>query len=323
MQLLDHLSFLFSSYYPEIAPTMIDWWERETRLVIKENKGIANFAQPGCSKTMLTTTTLQKTISLNLTSFKSQIPQKRVELLVKIVQAAVEEGARVDSLFLASNQLSFTDLFTVLDPLLGPGLELGRENNYIVNLDISFNRLAWDGGEKLQLLISSLHHLERLDARGNEIKGSVSLSLYQKKECNSKEENIAHSSNNLRTLLLSRNEITTFSLAAPHSNLEHLDLDHNELGRISILDVVSVAHLNVSSNQLHQIPPCIRLLANLKTLDLSQNLITSVTSACLPDREKGLRHIDLSYNNITLIDPSCLDFFYSLNYYLFNFFKRF
>lgn len=236
---------------------------------------------------------------------------------MKIVQAAVEEGARVDSLFLASNQLSFTDLFTVLDPLLGPALELGSENNYIVNLDISFNRLAWEGGEKLQLLISSLLHLERLDARGNEIKGSVLLSLHQKKERGSdddeeEDEKIAYSSNNLGTLLLSRNEITIFSLAAPHSNIEHLDLDHNELGRISILDVASVAHLNVSSNQLYAIPPCIRRLANLKTLDLSQNLITSVTSACLPDREKGLRHLDLSYNNITLLDPSCLDFFYSL-----------
>ncbi|KHJ84027.1 leucine Rich repeat-containing domain protein, partial [Oesophagostomum dentatum] len=99
----------------------------------------------------------------------------------------------------------------------------------------------------------------------------------------------------LKSLLLSNNEIKELDNLRSFVNLENLEVAHNGIERIlSTLDNRRLSRLDLSSNALTSLPDLSKL-TSLTNLDVSSNRISSFKHAVLP---KSLLTLNVSYNDI-------------------------
>ena len=118
---------------------------------------------------------------------------------------------------------------------------------------------------------------------------------------------------NLKTLKLSRNLLTQLASETLWGieKLNHLMLDNNLLEEINdgvFSNFSSLSILDLSNNNLGRIPKSLRFLRNLKSLDLSHNLITDLEDLSLSQ----LWRLDLSGNKISNISGKALQELISL-----------
>lgn len=242
-----------------------------------------------------------KSIELNLTNFKSQIESEKIDLLVKNIKDVKCE--EISSIFLASNELDDNDLLKCIHSVMP--LKIERKcysppkefKTHIVNLDVSFNKLSISA---ILLVLESFPSLQRLDARGNKMKGELVITL---------------TASCLHTLLLTRNELTRF-LISTINPLMHLDLHYNKLEKIKIC-APSVAHLNVSNNRIAGLTSNHMDLDLIKpektlTVDVSNNMIASSLSSISQLFGGSLLSLDLSHNRELSFEISAFDFMYNL-----------
>ena len=121
------------------------------------------------------------------------------------------------------------------------------------------------------------------------------------------------SQSNLKTLKLSQNmliQLTSDTLTGIEK-LNHLMLDNNLLEEINdgvFSNFSSLSVLDLSNNRLRKIPKSLRFLRNLKSLDLSHNLISDLGDLPLSQ----LWRLDLSNNRVGNISAEALQELISL-----------
>ena len=121
------------------------------------------------------------------------------------------------------------------------------------------------------------------------------------------------SQTNLKTLKLSNNLLTKLSSDSllGTEKLNHLMLDNNLLKEINdgvFSNFSRLSMLDLSNNNLVEIPKSLRFLKNLKSLDLSHNLIRNLVDLSLSQ----LFRLDLSWNKIENITVAALQHLISL-----------
>lgn len=117
----------------------------------------------------------------------------------------------------------------------------------------------------------------------------------------------------LKTLVLSKNLLTQVSNEALQGakQLNQLLLDNNlieELEDQVFTNLSSVSVLDLSYNNLLQVPKTLRALRNLQSVDLSKNFISELDSLALPQ----LWRLDISKNKITNVTSSTFNKMVSL-----------
>lgn len=91
---------------------------------------------------------------------------------------------------------------------------------------------------------------------------------------------------NLKRLVLKNNKISSFS-GAPNDVLQYLDLSNNKISSLS---------RNVD----------LSLFENIRVLDLSNNMITTIPKAGFPNGRR-LEVLNLSSNQIDILESNCFD----------------
>ncbi|CAH0552815.1 unnamed protein product [Brassicogethes aeneus] len=158
----------------------------------------------------------------------------------------------------------------------------------LVVLDISHNRI-----NKLeQSVFRDLYSLQILRLNDNFIEyipGNIFSDLY-----------------NLHTLIISNNKLT--KIEADTFNglyvLSLLSIDNNRISRINpeaLKNCSSLQDLHLNGNKLIQVPEVLNNVPLLKTLDLGENLIDSITNETFGDLKQlfGLRLTENNIGNIT------------------------
>ncbi|CAL4123108.1 unnamed protein product, partial [Meganyctiphanes norvegica] len=209
-------------------------------------------------------------------------------LLVALPQGIFEHIPNIRHLRAGNNSLS------VLPPHLFQGLELLQE------LDLSYNNLHADW--RLSSLFQGLSNLQMLDLSHNKITvinqqvfsslTSVKVIHLNHNQLRSVPDNAFSSCIGLLHLDLSNNQLTSISdqsMSGLH-NLKFLTLAHNNIDNVGISafsNLNQLQDLNLNSNQLRSIPSAISLLKNLETIDLGENMITSLED----NPTKGLQNL--------------------------------
>eukprot|EP01105_Mastigella_eilhardi_P008653 TRINITY_DN208_c3_g1_i1.p1 TRINITY_DN208_c3_g1~~TRINITY_DN208_c3_g1_i1.p1 ORF type:complete len:591 (+),score=113.36 TRINITY_DN208_c3_g1_i1:100-1773(+) len=151
------------------------------------------------------------------------------------------------------------------------------------------------GGNALAALPASLSQLEQLSKLGLSSNAFVEAphvlsTLTRLQELNLAENCLSKLGSTLRAL----------------KSLTQLNLAHNNLKRLSKFGkLISLQTLNLSSNQLNDLPHSFAKLANLELLDLGKNALTAVP-ACLY-KLSSLTVLDLSNNRITTFSRETSD----------------
>ena len=204
----------------------------------------------------------------------------------------------LEDLYLQNNSIS----------VLPPGLFHGLRR--LAELDLSHNEITshWVGPETFSDL-TSLRHLDlsynkmsRIDA--GTFKSLTSLNVLQlhHNEIESIAEDAFASLFDLQTLVLSHNHLTRLD-SLPFSGLKSLmslAIDNNRLESLHdnlFGNVTSLFELNLAGNKLRIVPGSIEKLNNLRSLDLSYNLITDITNTSYQGIEQ-LYGLNLESNRI-------------------------
>ncbi|XP_066448013.1 leucine-rich repeat serine/threonine-protein kinase 2 isoform X2 [Eleutherodactylus coqui] len=170
------------------------------------------------------------------------------------------------------------------------------EKEHIRSLDLSANDLeSIDLINKKSLLTNHLERLEKLELQQN-ILTSIPKSLCDVFK-------------SLTYLDLRSNNFKTFPAAVLEmSSISFLDLSRNEIGPSLTLPTSTICltlkHLNLSYNQMKEVPECIGNIAQrLEELILEGNTITEIHAPlCLPE----LRTLNLNKNLISSLGPNIL-----------------
>ncbi|XP_056429608.1 leucine-rich repeat serine/threonine-protein kinase 2 isoform X2 [Hyla sarda] len=170
------------------------------------------------------------------------------------------------------------------------------EKEHIRSLDLSANDLeSIDLINKKSLLTNHLERLEKLELQQNALT-SIPKSLCDVFKC-------------LTYLDLRNNNFKTFPSAfLEMGSISFLDISRNEIGPLIDLQTSTICptlkHLNLSYNQLKEVPECIGNVAQrLEELILEGNAISEIHSPlCLPE----LRTLNLNKNMISLLGPNIL-----------------
>lgn len=192
--------------------------------------------------------------------------------------------------------------------VLPPGLFDGLSN--LIELDLSHNSITshWVGSStfstlvKLKSLDLGHNRMSRVDS--GTFKSLIDLNTLhlQYNEIESIAEDAFSQLHNLQTLVLSHNSLSrldSMSMAGL-TGLTSLSLDNNKLEVIDenmFKNVTSLFELNFSNNKLRAVPSAIRSLSNLRSLDLSYNLITDINNSSYQGIEQ-LYGLNLESNRI-------------------------
>ena len=194
--------------------------------------------------------------------------------------------------------------------VLPPGLFDGMRS--LLELHLSHNEITshWVGQEtfssmsSLRILDLSHNRMTRLD--GKTFKQLVNLNILNLafNEIDSIPEDSFSSLVNLQSLVLSHNHLSRIDSSLPLSGLKSLmslSLDHNG---IEVIDdqafsniSSSLFELNLSSNKLKSVPLALQTTNNLRSLDLSFNLISSISNTSYQGIE-NLYSLNLEGNRI-------------------------
>lgn len=163
----------------------------------------------------------------------------------------------------------------------------------LVYLDFSHNRVS-----KMEIaLFRDLHNLQILKMQDNYIEHIP--------------ENVFASLSKLQSLTLSNNRLTNVDSYAftGLQVLSVLSIDSNHISKIhphSLRNFSLLQDLHINGNRLDEVPIALKEIPQLKTLDLGENLITSIENASFMTMEQmyGLR---LTENNIGNISKGVFD----------------
>lgn len=201
-------------------------------------------------------------------------------------------------LFAELNQLAILDLSH--NELTSYWINSGtfKKLKMLVYLDLSFNRV-----DKLEAAIfSELHNLEALKLQDNQIKYIP--------------ENMLSNLSKLTALVLSNNQLLSIDskTLANLWKLMLLSLDYNRISKIHILafkNCTKLQDLHLNGNKLDNVPDALREVPLLKTLDLGENIITTVKNTSISQMTHmfGLR---LTENYIEHIERGTFDKLYAL-----------
>ncbi|KAH9361919.1 hypothetical protein HPB48_003672 [Haemaphysalis longicornis] len=189
--------------------------------------------------------------------------------------------------------------------------------------------------------LQALHALRRLDLRANCVQGVVDLSGLQNLQSldvswNKIDELRLPTTNRLRQLDCSRNCLRELSL--PGGRLETLCSSHNRLQNVDItLPCNVLSYIDLSTNELTQVPYWVPQARSSQHLDLGHNHISSIPSslfsptlsqldtvrlnhnslAGFPEgitAQCHIRHLDLQHNCLTSLPPNLLRHAYRLQW---------
>lgn len=163
----------------------------------------------------------------------------------------------------------------------------------LVYLDFSHNRVS-----KMEIaLFRDLHNLQILKMQDNYIEHIP--------------ENVFGSLSKLQSLTLSNNRLTNVDSYAftGLQVLSVLSIDSNHISKIhphALRNFSLLQDLHINGNRLDEVPIALKEIPQLKTLDLGENLITSIENASFMTMEQmyGLR---LTENNIGNISKGVFD----------------
>lgn len=212
------------------------------------------------------------------------------------------QSNNLQKLFLQNNSLS----------LLSPDLLSGLDNLLLLNLsrnDISSHLLSesiFSGLTKLVALDMSHNSLTKLHADLLKEQQSLQILNLQYNLLANIAPNCLSSLLNLHILLLSHNHLTELPQTsfASLASLNSLSLDHNRLNLLPAGLFAGSPHLQdlaLNNNYLDQVPADIGSLARLRTLDLGENRIQSVSSQQL-EKLNNLYGLRLAGNQLSDID---------------------
>ncbi|XP_019868180.1 toll-like receptor Tollo [Aethina tumida] len=158
----------------------------------------------------------------------------------------------------------------------------------LVVLDISYNRI----GKLEQSVFRELYSLQILRLNDNSIEhipGNIFSDLY-----------------NLHTLIISNNRLTRIESNTFNGLyvLSLLSVDNNKISWIhpeALKNCSSLQDLHLNGNKLVQVPDVLNNVPMLKTLDLGENLIDTITNETFGDLKQmfGLRLTENNIGNIT------------------------
>ena len=204
----------------------------------------------------------------------------------------------LEDLFLQNNSLS----------VLPPGLFQGMKK--LIELDLSHNEITshWVGPDTFSDLLNlrqldlSFNRMSRVDAGTfKPLRALNGLQLHHN-EIESISEDAFSSLQSLQTLVLSNNRLTRLD-SQPFSGLHglmFLSLDNNRLESLHeelFKNISSLLELNLSANKLRGVPPAIERLSNLRSLDLSYNLVSNISNTSYQGIEQ-LYGLNLEANRI-------------------------
>jgi Leucine-rich repeat (LRR) protein len=169
----------------------------------------------------------------------------------------------------------------------------------IRKLDLSENSISSLG----QGVLDGLEKLEDLSLRGNSI-GSFDLAELSASAKGLKKLDLGDNAmltlnasgevafSRLEVLKLSKNKLQELDLTAFGSSLKKLSLNHNEVFALTMSGsseqtLSSLQDLHLRSNRFTKVPEVVRQFPNLKTLDLSLNMIVALDA----DAFSGLQHL--------------------------------
>ncbi|XP_049526809.1 PH domain leucine-rich repeat-containing protein phosphatase 1-like [Dermacentor silvarum] len=190
-------------------------------------------------------------------------------------------------------------------------------------------------------VLQALQALRRLDLRSNGIQGVADFTALQNLQSldvswNRIEELRLPTTNRLRHLDCSRNCLHELNL--PGARLETLCSSHNCLQNVDItLPCNVLSYIDLSTNQLVQVPPWVPQARSAQHLDLGHNCLTSVPAslfsptlsqldtvrlnhnsiASFPESitaQCHIRHLDLQHNCLTALPPNLLRHAYRLQW---------
>jgi len=204
----------------------------------------------------------------------------------------------LEELFLQNNSIS----------VLPPGLFHGMKK--LTDLDLSHNEITshWVGPDTFSHLISLTHldlsfnRMSRVDSGTFRQLTHLSVLQLAHNEIESISEDAFSSLQGLQTLVLSHNRLTRLD-SLPFSGLHglmSLSLDNNRLESLHddvFRNISSLFELNLSNNKLRTVPTALEKLANLRSLDLSYNLITNISNTSYHGIEQ-LYGLNLESNKI-------------------------
>ncbi|KAL3185004.1 hypothetical protein MRX96_030891 [Rhipicephalus microplus] len=193
----------------------------------------------------------------------------------------------------------------------------------------------------VSLVREALQALRRLDLRSNGIQGAADFTALQNLQSldvswNRIEELRLPTTNRLRHLDCSRNCLSELSL--PGGRLETLCSSHNPSVNVDItLPCNVLSYIDLSTNQLVQVPYWVPQARSAQHLDLGHNCLTSVPAglfsptlsqldtvrlnhnniASFPESitaQCHIRHLDLQHNCLTVLPPNLLRHAYRLQW---------
>lgn len=192
--------------------------------------------------------------------------------------------------------------------VLPPGLFDGLSK--LIELDLSHNSITshWVGPStfssliKLKSLDLGHNRMSRVDSGTFKTLSDLNTLHLQYNEIESIAEDAFVQLPNLQTLVLSHNSLSRLDSMAMSglTGLTSLSLDNNRLDIIEdnmFKNVTSLFELNFSNNKLRSVPKAIESLSNLRSLDLSYNLITDITNTSYQGIEQ-LYGLNLESNRI-------------------------
>ncbi|KAJ6649357.1 Toll-like receptor Tollo [Pseudolycoriella hygida] len=201
-------------------------------------------------------------------------------------------------LFAELNQLAILDLSH--NELTSYWINSGtfKKLKMLVYLDLSFNRI-----DKLEAgIFSELHHLEALKLQDNQIKYIP--------------DNMLANLSKLTTLVLSNNQLLSIDAKtlANLAKLTLLSLDYNRISKIhrfAFRNCTKLEDLHLNGNKLDNVPEALREVTLLKTLDLGENIITTIRNTSI-DQMPHLFGLRLTENYIEQIERGTFDKLFAL-----------
>ncbi|KAM7355926.1 toll-like receptor Tollo [Cochliomyia hominivorax] len=217
------------------------------------------------------------------------------------------EAKFVKEIYLKNNSINVLapGLFSELSDLLVLDLSANELNSQWVN------SATFVGLKRLVLLDLSANKISKLEANIFRSLSSLQILKLEENYIDHIPDGVFTDLTNLHTLILSYNRISTIG---PNTfrglyGILALSLDYNRISKIdtqAFKNCSSIEDLHLNGNKLQNIPDALSYVPLLKTLDMGENLITSIenTSITIMENLFGLR---LTENSIDYIRRGVFD----------------